>query len=215
MRKELKLNLVFFGVLAILVTPGFIILMNKKLSGSTDPNYMPDEAPVAGAYNRPPPVPPRLPRVEPAEARQWVTQLLQQHAGTSATLARSEGGSAPVIGDAFRTQLLSIAPTPQAITSTVCLLIWTNRTDVTPTNPQVTAFRGSEQTPLTDVRVERIDVPKTVRHALQRVGYIDPPTSAWFVQGTLKTTPVSQRPSSLSIAFAGQSSHETVLVGTP
>lgn len=204
MRKEVKLNLLFFGLLIPLMAPGFVILIKKKLNDPTKPSFGRESVPVSSAYNQPPPVNPRLPRVEPSEARQWVTQLVQDRLGTSTTLVRISNGSAPPMGDAFCTQLLTTTPS-------LCLLLWTAREDVSASNPQVTLIAGDQRSTLAEVNAERVDVPKTVRHALQKVGYLDPPERVWLLKGATSM----QTPSSLQIAFDGQAKIETVTIASP
>lgn len=213
MRKEVKLNLLFIGILIVLMAPGIVIVMRKKLSGSSKPSYLPHDVPMSVAYNQPPPVPPRLPRVEPSEARQWVTQLLQERVGPNALLSRSEGGAAPVMGDAFVTQLLTVAPRESGWT--VCVMLWTERQDVSERNPTLTLISSTGRPIVEHVSVERLDVPKLVRHSLQKVGYIRPPEKVWLLTG--QAGPTNATPASLTVRFAGQDAIENVplTISTP
>ncbi|MBC7783096.1 MAG: hypothetical protein H7144_04585, partial [Burkholderiales bacterium] len=76
MTRELRANLIFVCILIVLVTPGFVILIKKRLASETGPNDLPHPVPHAVAYIQPPPVPPGLARVEPALVRGWITRLL-------------------------------------------------------------------------------------------------------------------------------------------
>lgn len=175
MRKEARLNLIFFGILLVLLAPGFLILMRKKLSGTDEPNYLPDPIPHSTAYNQPLPVPPGLPRNEPPEATEWVNSLVREHVSPTARMLRT-GTNQPVVSDAFRTQAIHVHHDGAA--GRVVLLVWDERPSL---EPRVQVEVGAEPAGTSESKRTMIDVPKKVRHALQRVGYVDPPEKVWLV----------------------------------
>ena len=165
MTRELRYNLIFFGSLIVLMSPGFVILMNKKLSGRSEPNYMPNPLPSSIAYMQPPPFSPRMQRVEPTQAREWVTQLLKN----SSILARTPEDR-PVMNDTSQVQLLARTPTGGTV------LLWAPASLTQ--KPEVKIVDAP--TSLTQ-SAELVDVPRPVRHAIQRAGYITPPFRLWLV----------------------------------
>jgi hypothetical protein len=170
MSRERRYNFIFFGCLLVLMTPGFFILMHKKLTGRSDPNYMPNALPSSIAYMQQPPFPPGMPVVEPSPVREWVTQLLQN----KSPLARTPDDR-PVMNNTRQIQLLSRTPVND-VTHNVLILLWA-AADITQ-QPQVKMVDGS--TSLLQ-SASLVDVPRPVRHALQRAGYINPPFQLWLI----------------------------------
>lgn len=182
MTKEGRLNLIFFAVLLLLMLPGFLILMSRKLNGPADPNYMPNPLQHVAAYMQPPPIPPTVPRTEPQEVRDWVTQLLHDRIDPKATMARSaEDG--PAIGDQFRSQVV-YAHRESRTSYRVAVLIWSR--DVLLDGPNAPRLKLDvlDMQNQTTSSAEAIDVPKAIRRALQKIGYIDPPLRVVWVDAT-------------------------------
>ncbi|HEX8323012.1 MAG TPA: hypothetical protein VF595_03785 [Tepidisphaeraceae bacterium] len=192
MTRELRANLIFFVCLVLFVSPGFLILMSRKLNGRDRPNDLPDPVPSAIAYVQPPPVPP-LPRIEPKPVRDWVRQLLQDRQGSDARMMRDADKA--VVSDRFVTQLVSIAPAENGATR-VALLIWDERSELATEQLRLTAEVGGRTIDAVVARTEPIDVTRRVRHALQDVGYVRPPEKVWWLSATLATT---ERPKSLTL----------------
>ncbi|HEY0008741.1 MAG TPA: hypothetical protein VGB55_08465 [Tepidisphaeraceae bacterium] len=176
MRREPKANLIFLLILIPLLVPGFVILMNKKLSGTTEPNYMPEALPSSSAYIQPPPVPPSVPRVEPPRVRQWVGDLLRERAGAEAILARGPKGQGPAVGELFRTQLLHITDKSPR---TIRVMVWDDL-PLTERNPMIRLNAGEGEITASSQNLEKIDVPRDIRRALQSVGYVNPPQHVWL-----------------------------------
>lgn len=194
MRRELKANLIFFGILIPLLVPGFIILMNKKLSGTTEPNYMPEALPSSVAYMQPPPIPPGLPRLEPPKVRQWVNELMTTRVpATAGSMRTQEGG--PVMGDAARTQLLWTGPRG------IALLVWDKR-DLSEKTTTVNVIGESTMTSQS-VGLHRIEVPRIeVRRPLQSVGYVNPPFTVSFVMAYFNAD-LPDRPAKIVVNLEG------------
>ncbi len=185
MTREARANLIFGIILFVLMAPGFVLLMRKKLSGSSEPNYMPQAPPHAAAYMQPPPVPPSVPRVEPAEVKQWLTNLLHDRVSPTASVTRGRDGSGPAISDRFTTQLL-LSESPAGQPLKLHLLFWD--TQFNPDGLTVSVSDEKQTLPLTvETPVTWVDVPKDIRRTLQHVGYIDPPTKiAWVTASALQ-----------------------------
>lgn len=191
MRKEARLNLIFFGILLVLLAPGFIILMRKKLSGSSEPNYMPDPIPHAVGYVQPAPVPPGLPRVEPPEARQWTTKLVHERVSPTASVLTVRDNVA-IVSDAFRTQALCfVGGEPE---SRLLLMLWDDRVVASGSNPRIEVRFNGVQQQIEASNVDSVPVPKDVRHALQRVGYVDPPEKVWIIAFKFASFPAQAMP---------------------
>ena len=182
MKREIKANVIFAVILLILVAPGAIILVRKKLNGPSDPNYMPKALHNSVAFNQPPPFPPGLPRVEPSDVSKWVgTELVARSNGLAIPIRNPTDQSA-IMGSRFRTQLLG----QQIIDGKlrIYLLIWDEsvtqqsllKITSVPNNLAGTIQTFASLTP-----------PKNIRHALQRCGYVDPPVSAVWVEVNFDT----------------------------
>lgn len=168
MQKESRANLIFFSILVILIAPGFVILMKKKLSGSSEPAHLPPLVPHEAAYIQPEPIPPRAPRIEPPEVRAWVTKLLHDRINPTLSLVRDPNTDSPIVGNRFTTQLVYVNQDKLAF------LIWS--THVTSVNVSADGLNVLSTDP-----VAWIEVPTHIRHSLQKVGYINPPERiAWL-----------------------------------
>lgn len=160
MSRELKANLVFIIALLIVAAPGVFIMMRKRMEQSSHGNggdFMRSVVPSSVAFNQPPPYRPNLPKYEPPVARAWVETEIRKTLPADARVIRARDGT-PIMSDNSRLQLLSIN------TRTAHLLLWDNPAQL----PQLTP------TP-TSVEMKKLIVPKDVRHALQNVGYVNPP----------------------------------------
>ncbi len=207
MSKELRANLIFLIILLVLIAPGFIILIRKKLAGSDQPNYMPDPVPHAAAFNQPPPVPPKVDRVEPTIVRAWVSNQVQERFDPKAALLRSADGTAPVMGDRYITQAAMISRS-DAGNVRVALLVWDAAASVSkaPAKMSIVTPAGSMAADATDAF--SVDVPKDVRHALQSVGFIDPPEKVLWVSGLFVTAPAGDV-RSIALTLTGPESKST------
>ncbi|GIW76893.1 MAG: hypothetical protein KatS3mg104_1956 [Phycisphaerae bacterium] len=172
MRKETKANLVFALLLLILIAPGFFILMKKKLSGSTEPAHLPPLIPHEAAYIQPEPIPPRAPRVEPPEVRGWVMTLLHDQIDPNSRMVRDPLNDSPIVGNRYTTQLVYMNH------DKLVFLIWSDNV------PSVRVWVDGSSELVTD-SVTWIEIPKHIRHVLQKVGYIDPPQRIAWVQAKL------------------------------
>jgi hypothetical protein len=192
MTKEGRFNLIFFSVLLVLMLPGFLILMSRKLGGTSDPNYMPNPLQHVAAYMQPPPIPPTVPRTEPQAVRDWVTKLLHDRVDSEASLARSMDGG-PAIGDRFRSQVVHVQSADPS-RYRVVVLIWSSKVRQDGQDAPTVRVEGLDLKHAIPPMAEAIDVPKDIRRALQKVGYIDPPLRvAWidtmFVLSGAETLP--------------------------
>ncbi|MGN6726715.1 MAG: hypothetical protein ACTHLZ_12400 [Tepidisphaeraceae bacterium] len=180
MTREIKANLIFLAALIVLVSPGFYILMKKRLNGPSKPIFMADPVPVTAAYNQPPPVPPTLPRIEPKLAKSWIVETLQADAGASARLMRTSDDEAagPVMGDRFITQGIAQQTTPAG--TTIRLLAWDARTQSVG-DARVQGSLNGKPVDGGATEVRQLDVPVYVRHTLQDAGFIDPPTKVGWI----------------------------------
>ena len=186
MTREVKANLIFLVALVVLVSPGFFILMKKRLNGPNKPIFMADPVPTVAAYNQPPPVPPALPRVEPATVRAWVTQILQNDAGPSAILMRTSDDPAagPVMGSHYVTQGLSADQSNGALT--VRLLAW-DADSLSAPQVDIKGIAAEGSITAEILKVQSIDVPVDVRHHLQDVSFIDPPQTVSLIVCRIKS----------------------------
>ncbi len=194
MTREKRANLLFISILLVLLIPGFVILMRKKLNGGSDPNYMPQPLPHAAAYMQPPPIPPTVPRVEPAEVLQWVTNLLHERVAPDVSVLRNDAGTGPVIGDRFTTQVVYVTPATNEQIG-VYLLVW----DPRPIDSPITFTIDGKAPKLPVTTAKPVDVPKNIRHILQRVGYIDPPQRVAWVNLSCEVTQISE----IIVQYAG------------
>jgi hypothetical protein len=127
--------------------------------------------PHQAAYIQPPPIPPRVPRIEPPEVRAWVTRQLHDRINPNTSVARDITGAGPVVGDRFVTQLV------QASDEQLALLIWSSGVE----QASIALDAGDGPQLLAAAIATSVDVPKNVRHALQQVGYVNPPEQlAWI-----------------------------------
>lgn len=185
MTREFRANLLFLVGLIILITPGFIILMNKKLSAMPGKsNALPDPVPYQIAYMQPLPAPP-VPRREPKAVRTWVRGLIAERLGEPAALAFDQSAATgPVISDQFVTQFLYLSPSTVSQPATITLLRWDDRVDLSAKSPGLQAEFAGGEAAFTQPTAQAIDMPKDIRHNLQNTGYIDPPGKIWWVSFT-------------------------------
>ncbi|MDB5326591.1 MAG: hypothetical protein JWM57_2160 [Phycisphaerales bacterium] len=200
MTREVRANAIFVCVLVVLCAPGFYMLMKKRLSGSGDSNAQPVPALYSAAYNQPPPFDPRLPRIEPATVRDWVRGLLQARQGSTVRVARDgeSPDAGPVISDQFVTQLAGISANSDGSLA-LSLLRWADTGEQTTESPKVTADLGGRSVELIVNRMDPIEVPPNVRHALQAVGYITPPLRVWWIACTVPTRPGDPTPRAVTL----------------
>jgi hypothetical protein len=207
MTREQRANLIFVSVLILLIAPGAYILLSKKLRGTSDPNFMPDPVSVSAAYNQPLPVQPGLPRVEPPEARQWIGNLLKDRIDPETSVLRDPSGG-PVVTDSFRTQVAQLSR--HDTLASAWLVVWDDRNDLTASQPAIVVYQGPARYQSSGRNLERLDVPVTVRHALQKVGYLDPPKRIWLVQADFDAA--AAKPDRIELIYAdadGKTSMET------
>ena len=174
MKRENKINLIFIIVLIAAMIPGLTILIRRKLSGQGASAVMPDVPPFAVAYNQPPPYPPGLQRIEPLAVREWVRSVVRDKIGKEIPLLSNSQGA--IVSDAFFTQAVAVVQQPNNGTD-LWLLIWRDAPPPSKTDPAVGRTGGDDAAVQS---LTAIDVPLDVRHALQDVGYIDPPKHAWL-----------------------------------
>jgi hypothetical protein len=202
-------------ILIALIAPGAYILLSKKLRGTSEPNYMPDPRHTTAAFNQPLPVPPGLPRVEPPEVRLWVSNLLQDRIHPKAAIPRDAERS-PIMSDTFRTQFLQWVPATEK-SATVWLMVWDDRASITASQPTIQIYQPAAAT-ASSRNVSQIDVTQTVRDALQRVGYVNPPTRVWLIEANYESTPTAPSPSRIELIYsdaAGRATVETITLATP
>ena len=181
MKKESKANLIFVSLLVCSMIPGIFMLVRKKLNGDMTSAALPDPVPFAVAYNQPPPFPPSLPRREPPVVREWVARLTQEKVGIDVSLMRSATGG-PVVSDGYLTQSIAVdggLPTGHGGSIKLWLLIWRESPAITASDPVLSPVSYPENAARV-ISLEQLPVPKDVRHALQGVGYIDPPQKIWL-----------------------------------
>lgn len=176
MKTESKANLIFVTILIILMVPGVFMLVRRKLNGDRTSAALPDPVPYALAYNQPPPTPPGLPRMEPPFVRDWVQQIVREKIGIDTSVLRN--ANEPIVSDAYFTQALSVTRHENG-PSDIWLMIWRDAPTPSAGDPQIFLTPASAK-PAASISIEPIDVPKDVRHALQGVGYIDPPPRVWL-----------------------------------
>jgi hypothetical protein len=180
--REQRANFIFACALAVLIAPGFFLLMRKKLTGSDRPNFLPEPVPHQVAYIQPDPVPPNLPRVEPTEVKQWVDTLIRER---GIKPLRGTGGT-PILSNDHRVQMLGEKAAGAAMQ--IALLLWKD-SPLGNDEPELTA---SDDTPAAVVANTPIDVPTPIRHALQEAGYVNPPTRVWLIERSFASVPRSQ-----------------------
>lgn len=182
MTREVRINLIFIGALVLLLAPGFVFLMKKKLSDTSGrSNFMPEAAPYRIAYIQPLPAPP-VPRKQPKLVRDWVTRLAVEHFGEEVgESGRRPFATNPFVSDRFVTECVGTFPLDGR--QRVVLLQWEDNVNLS-TTPS-TAVRVFDENDVgvdcQTAAVERVDVPPDVRHALQDVGYVDPPVHVWWI----------------------------------
>lgn len=176
MQKESKANLIFVVVLIITMVPGVTMLIRRKLNGDRTTSALPDPVPYALAYNQPPPTPPGLQRMEPPFVRDWVSGIVRDKIGPDVRLLTVS--NQPVVSDGYFTQAVALVPSADG-GSDLWLLIWRDAPPPSDTDPQVTA-PARDNAVASAVSLQPIDIPPDVRHALQSVGYIDPPPRTWL-----------------------------------
>ena len=173
MSRELRANLIFVCILLVLSAPGFYILMAKRIAHTGPPVDLPDPVPHAVAYVQPDPVPPGLPRVEPPEARAWVEQLASEHGVVKIYRGADDE---PMLSSDHRVQV--VERRDAGAHTAIALIFWQEPSSAMQFVADARNSRG--QVKAQNVVARSIAVPTTVRHALQRVGYIDPPDHvAW------------------------------------
>jgi hypothetical protein len=227
MTREVRANVLFLIGLAVLMTPGFIILMNKKLSNNPGKsNAMPDPVPYQIAYMQPLPAPP-VPRREPPAVRRWVHDQIEKRLGNaSAREFDRTSNSGPIVSDHFITQFLGLSFHPTGKEATLTLLRWDVRTDIAAIVPTIEADFAVGSMKFSRPAVEAVEVPKDIRHALQDVGYVDPPQKVWWISfpgttegevGTLNrlrlTVPNAKPPAVETFDF--QAIHSDVVAKSP
>lgn len=209
MTREARANLIFVVCLVVLSTPGFLILMSRKLGGSTKPNDLPAPVPMETAYVQPPPAPPRLPRVEPPATRAWVQKLLSSRHGPDVPMVRA--GGQPVTSDRFVTQLVGLSTGTDGAWE-VALLIWDDRGEVATEAIDVSSQSAGRTTPGVIRQTEAVDVPRDVRRSLQDLGYARPPEKVWWIEAAL---PAGSRPTTITLRrrlTADDATPETIVV---
>ena len=180
MTREAKFNLVFLVALLALSLPGMIILTRKALNGTGGLNASPPDVAISTPYLHPVGVAPGVTRSAPPLTLAWVDEVAESATGRPALRLSAAGNRpVPIIGEAFRLELLDANPdsraTPNAPAGTVTLLAWQHAADAPPAEDFVVSVDGE---PAVVLALEPREVPQKVLKELQAYGYPRPPATA-------------------------------------
>ncbi|MGC4032663.1 MAG: hypothetical protein QM754_13215 [Tepidisphaeraceae bacterium] len=201
MTRENRVNVIFLSVLALLMAPGFVILMSRKLSGGGGKsNARPDPVASAISYMQPLPAPP-VPRAEPRRIRDWVAGMIHERLGQDARTVRQDASpdSLPVVSDRFVTQFAGFTKTAGGKTR-LWLIVWEDAPDLHANPPMIEAggFTATARPP------EIVDMPIEMRHSLQDTGWVDPPPRIAWLNADLPAEAASADSIALTRHVAGR-----------
>ncbi len=198
MTKETRANLIFVAVLIVLLLPGAIILVNKKMQpGEKGLFYLPTARPHQAAYNDPLHKPGEE-RVVPPEAISWLNEISASQTRDGAKTLRGK------ISDKRVFELLTINQPDDSITpDTVPFLITAHwQTQATPNlkacklvlERKVAGSSKPATYPLQPIETRTVAVPDQVLEALRDLHYVVPPRQIIIVTWDW---PVDESPDSL------------------
>ena len=167
MRREARNNLIFIIVLLILVTPGLVMLVRKKLRQPPS-DQMGFSSPVRLAipYIDPLPKSTQYRLINPPVLHQWVQGLAANRWTQQPTVSRQRSF-----------QLIDFSG-DQAV-----ILIWDPRLKIS----SATFFIDGK--PVAPAQVDSLSLPPAVISELRQLGYLAPPTEIAKVVFTLPPTP--------------------------
>lgn len=176
MDRETRWNLWFLIILVILLTPGAVMLVRKKIDPAAKPMYLPDAMPRQAAYNDAIQTNPRVERALPPQTVQWVQTLAQQHWPRVKTVGpvTLHGG---VISIRRYFEVVTSAVDDQGIL----------RLGVVTWDPAMTGQPSALQFAV-DGQALKISVfnshavPKEVRKELQGLRFVDPPVKVGWME---------------------------------
>jgi hypothetical protein len=193
MKREVRNNLIFLGVLLVLMAPGAVILFNKKSTPGERPIGSPDPVRQTTAYMDPYP-PETTERLAPVKTLQWIggvategfpgnrltrpTESPAVNAPSQASRGSGNVGSASPFERAMvgstQAQVMSRGRWFQVIArggGLVRVIIWDQ--DADPAKGRLAALADGEDSEI--VATTRKPLPKDIRHDLQSVGFVLPP----------------------------------------
>jgi hypothetical protein len=178
MTKETRSNLIFLAIVIVVLLPGAILLVRKKMSPDARRADLPDPVPRTVTFMDPQPLPPGMRRVAPPKTTQWFATLVREKVGNQAVTELIDSDGLPLMSDDKTFQLAAVREESGATR------IWLASWD--PTDADF--FRGARWTLATNERVtegvgkafEQIEIPDRVRDELGENGLLKPPKSlAW------------------------------------
>lgn len=175
MQKEAKWNAIFLTILIIILIPGAVILVRKKLDPNSRRMGEPDPVRKTTAYIDPFDVPDTFRRLVPPKAEAWTASLLP--AGAATTLNYK---GTPVVSEARQFEVLTFTRNAKGVAFTA--LIW-NLPDGKPAlEVKAKAAVGKDAIDPLELRHESVAIPKEVRDELRYAGFIKPPFTAELVK---------------------------------
>jgi len=178
MQKEAKWNLVFLTLLIILLIPGAVILVNKKLDPKSHRMGGPDPVRRTTAYIDPFDVPEDFRRLVPPKADAWTTTLGQTYSGRTPENRLSYKGQ-PIVSEARQFEVLDYARNPEGIQFVA--LIWNLPEDKPPSEVKAKAAVGKDAVDPLRIKTQTLSVPEDVLEEFRTAGFIRPGQHAELV----------------------------------
>jgi len=198
MQKETKSNLIFLIILLIVMIPGGVILVRKKLDPTSSKMGEPDPVRRSTAYVDPFEFPDDFRRLVPPGTEDWVATLVPTHLARPPATAPSDNGK-PVVSEQRMFEVLSFTRNSTGIKASV--LVWHLPGNKPPTLVKAKAAAGKQVLDAMEVKIVPVEIPASVRKELRLSGYIRPPSQAAIVTAQFSDLPdpTSRKPIELMI----------------
>lgn len=182
MNRETRANLIFLVVLLVLMIPGMVIVIRKKLQPGGRAMAMPDAIPHEAAYIDYVMQKPGIRRVTPPTTSAWVIQIATRRwkgaAGEKLTekqILRGQGSEK----HGFEVVALTHRGGSDEV-DRAGVVAWDPDLSI---NPMVAKFSTNGRA-LKIMAFDQVGIPPEVRHELQAVGFVNPPRLVgWYELG--------------------------------
>lgn len=165
MQRETRINLIFLALFIVLIAPGAVILVRKKLQPSASRMDMPDPVRRQLPYMAPQVTPPEVTRFIPPRTSVWLQEVIRRRTGLDAMLLRDRE---PVMSADRRLQLVGVAGVQAH------LLVWAPQ--LLDPRPEV-RFEGESL----EIAITTEPIPEEIRREWVSMGFVKPPAEVGWL----------------------------------